>query len=161
MNSPRIVSMPAKKIIGMKATTSISDYAAPRLWPQFKPRKKEIGNLINKEDYSIQLYKKVFSFSEFTSQTEFEYWVGAEVSDTSVVPDGMEVLEIPEGKYAVFIHKGPVTEFRKTLHHIYQEWLPDSGYELEHRPHFEILGEKYLGVHHPDSEEEVWVPIKA
>ncbi|TQE66329.1 GyrI-like domain-containing protein [Leptospira noguchii] len=43
-------------------------------------------------------------------------------------------------------------------HHIFQEWLPNSGYKLEHRPHFELLGSKYKN-NDPTSEEEVWIPI--
>ena len=32
-------------------------------------------------------------------------------------------------------------------------------YTLDDRPHFEILGEKYKN-QDPDSEEELWIPIK-
>jgi AraC family transcriptional regulator len=37
--------------------------------------------------------------------------------------------------------------------------LPDSQYLLDKRPHFEILGKKYKH-NHPNSQEEVWIPIK-
>ncbi len=37
--------------------------------------------------------------------------------------------------------------------------LPNSEYELENRPHFEVLGEKYKN-NDPNSEEEIWIPIK-
>ncbi|MFM9945765.1 MAG: GyrI-like domain-containing protein, partial [Bacteroidia bacterium] len=42
---------------------------------------------------------------------------------------------------------------------IYGTWIPNSEYNLDNRPHFEILGEKYKN-NHPDSEEEIWIPIK-
>jgi AraC family transcriptional regulator len=32
-------------------------------------------------------------------------------------------------------------------------------YELDDRPHFEILGDKYKN-NDPNSEEEIWIPIK-
>ena len=34
-----------------------------------------------------------------------------------------------------------------------------SEYEFDNRPQFEILGEKYKN-NAPDSEEEIWIPIK-
>jgi len=37
--------------------------------------------------------------------------------------------------------------------------LPNSDYELDNRPHFEILGKKYKN-NSADSEEEIWIPVK-
>jgi AraC family transcriptional regulator len=37
--------------------------------------------------------------------------------------------------------------------------MRDSAYDLDNRPHFEILGEKYKN-ESPDSEEELWIPVK-
>jgi AraC family transcriptional regulator len=34
-----------------------------------------------------------------------------------------------------------------------------SGYEIDARPHFEILGSKYVNAD-AESEEEIWIPIK-
>ena len=36
-------------------------------------------------------------------------------------------------------------------------WIAKSDYNLDDRPHFEVLGEKYINA---DSEEEIWIPIK-
>jgi AraC family transcriptional regulator len=37
--------------------------------------------------------------------------------------------------------------------------LPNLGYTLDDRAHFEVLGEKYKN-NDPLSEEEIWIPIK-
>jgi AraC family transcriptional regulator len=37
--------------------------------------------------------------------------------------------------------------------------LPNSAYELDDREHFELLGEKYKN-NDPNSEEEIWIPIR-
>ncbi|WP_371811654.1 GyrI-like domain-containing protein [Flavobacterium sp. M31R6] len=42
---------------------------------------------------------------------------------------------------------------------MFRTWIPNSKYDLDHRPHFEILGAKYKK-DDPNSEEEIWVPIK-
>ena len=71
----------------------------------------------------------------------------------------LKMLNLKGGMYAVFIHKGLPSEFKKTMDYIFLEWMPDSDYKLDHRPQFEVLGEKYKN-NHPDSEEEVWIPIQ-
>lgn len=71
----------------------------------------------------------------------------------------METLTLTGGKYAVFIHKGTPAEFPLTAAYIYRSWLPDSGYELEEREHFEVMGPKYLP-NDPNAEEEIWFPVK-
>ena len=71
----------------------------------------------------------------------------------------METYILPGGLYAVFLHKGAATTGPKTFQYIFGTWLPESDYSLDIRPHFEILGEKYKN-DDPDSEEEIWIPIK-
>jgi AraC family transcriptional regulator len=43
--------------------------------------------------------------------------------------------------------------------YIFTRWLPASGYQLDNRPHFEILGDKYKN-NDPESEEEIWIPVR-
>ncbi|RYE38364.1 MAG: GyrI-like domain-containing protein, partial [Sphingobacteriales bacterium] len=42
---------------------------------------------------------------------------------------------------------------------IFTEWLPNSAYELDDRPHFELLGSKYKN-DDAESEEEIFVPVR-
>jgi AraC family transcriptional regulator len=65
-----------------------------------------------------------------------------------------------EGLYAIFLHKGPASQGLKTYNYIFLNWLPESGYVLDDRPHFAIMGPKYLH-EDPASEEEIWIPVKA
>ena len=61
--------------------------------------------------------------------------------------------------YAVFQYKGDQSNAPAFFNAIYSEWLPTSYYELDWRPQFEILGEKYK-TNDPNSEEEIWIPVK-
>ncbi len=70
----------------------------------------------------------------------------------------METFCIPEGQYAVFHYKGSSAD-SSIFQYIFGEWLPKSGYELDDRPHFEILGAQYKN-NDPESEEEIWIPVK-
>ena len=76
-----------------------------------------------------------------------------------LVPEGMEALELPGGRYAVFYYKGNPANGDAVFKYIFMEWLPASGYVLDDRPHFEVLGPKYQNGS-DDSEEEIWIPIK-
>ncbi len=50
-------------------------------------------------------------------------------------------------------------EDEPTLRESVAKKLRRSGYEMDTRPHFEILGAQYKN-NDPDSEEDIYVPIK-
>ncbi len=155
---PRIDVISEKKIIGMKIIMSFADNKTVHLWRSFMPRLKEIKNNIGSDLYSIEVYNPSF-FRSFNPKAEFEEWAGIEVTDFENVPVGMHPITIPEGIYAVFVHKGPASAGMKTYQYIFETWLPNSVYLLDDRPHFALMGEKYKHEEH-DSEEEIWIPIK-
>jgi AraC family transcriptional regulator len=108
--------------------------------------------------YSLQVYDDRY-FHPFNPENKFEKWAALEVADFSVIPEGMKLFELPAGLYAVFLHVGPASAGPTTFRSIYGTWLPNSNYELDARPHFEVLGEKYKN-EDPASEEEIWIPIR-
>ena len=95
----------------------------------------------------------------FSPTTVFEKWAVVQVLAHDSVPDGMESYTLPGGQYAVFIHNGPASAAPKTMQHIFGTWLPDSGYELDDREHFEILPDGY-DPFDQHAHEEVWIPIR-
>ena len=147
-----------KKLVGMKMAMSFSDNKTSMLWRGFMLRRKEIINNIGTSLYSIQLYAPHF-FSNFNPEAEFEKWAAIEVTDFESIPDQMESFKLERGLYAVFIYHGAASDAADTFMYILGEWLPSSDYDLDNRPHFEILGEKYKN-ESTDSEEEIWIPIK-
>lgn len=160
MDAPRIIEISSKRLIGMSLDMSLSDNRTGYLWGRFMPRRREIEFVQNDNLYSVQVYDQDFLEGNFTPQTTFQKWAAVEVAAKATIPEGMEELVIPEGRFAVFIHRGPANTFPKTAEFIYGQWLPSSGYQLANKPHFEVMDKGYLGPEHPDSEEEVWVPIQ-
>ncbi|GAB3935332.1 hypothetical protein GCM10028827_36790 [Mucilaginibacter myungsuensis] len=122
------------------------------------PERKIIPDIIGTELYSMEVYPKDFH-AAFDATREFEKWAAVEVSNGTAAPEGMTILITPAGQYAVFLHKGPASDGPKTYGYIFGEWLPKSGYQLDNRPHFAVMGEKYKN-DDPASEEEIWIPIK-
>lgn len=156
---PRIEEISEKKLIGNRLVMSLSEDRTKELWRGFMTRRKEIGNPVTTDLISMQVYDRLLSFSEFNDTTQFEKWAVVEVEDYKDLPSDMESYTLLGGLYAVFVHKGLPSDFPKMAQYIYGEWLPKSDYELDHREHFEVLGDKYRN-NDPSSEEEIWVPIK-
>lgn len=153
---PTIKIFPSTKFIGKNLSFTYADYRAFELWSSFMPRRKEVLNPIGTELYNIQVNPENFDFSP---TIPFVKWAAVAVSNFDFVPEGMEVIEISQGLYAVFNYKGDQSNAAAFFNSIYTEWLPASGYELGTHPQFEILGEKYNNMN-PNSEEEIWIPIK-
>ncbi|WP_422354657.1 GyrI-like domain-containing protein [Roseivirga pacifica] len=154
----RIETMPETKFVGQKALMSLTDNKTVAIWRNFMPKRSEIQNQLGTELYSIEVYSSVY-FKGFDPAKRFEKWAAVAVESLDGQPEEMHHLVIPEGKYAVFAYKGSSAEAGKAYQYIFREWLPSSEYELDHRPHFAVMGEKYKN-NDPESEEELWVPVK-
>jgi AraC family transcriptional regulator len=155
---PGIEILTEKKLVGKHIEMSFSNNKTGELWRSFMPKRREIGNPIGTELYSIEVYGNHF-FSNFNLETEFEKWAAVEVTDFETVPEEMETITLPCGLYAVFLHKGAAIEGPETYQYIFETWLPESDFILDYRPHFAVMGEKYKN-EDPDSEEEIWIPIR-
>ncbi len=129
------------------------------LWRSFMPERNSIKHGVSTDLFSLQVYEAAHDFTFLNPAAEFENWAAKEVSDFADVPAGMEAFTLSGGLYAVFLHKGAAATGPETFRYIFGSWLPHSGYELDNRPHFEILGPKYKN-NDPASEEDIWIPIR-
>ncbi len=154
-----IKTIDPKYLVGMHMTMSLSDNKTPELWQKFMPRRAQVGNKKSSDFISMQVFEE-HEKNLFSPSTMFEKWAVVEVADNKNVPDGMESYILSGGLYAVFIHNGPVTAFPKTMRYIFENWLPESEYELDNREHFEVLPKTYQPMD-PKAWEKVWIPIKA
>lgn len=123
-----IIQVEKKLIVGMKIEMSLSENKTKRLWKNFTPSR------------------------------HFTKWAGVEVVGRTTLPDGLEEMEIPAGLYGCFLYKGLPSSAGPFYQSIFQDWLPKSGYQLDRRPHFEIMGDKYK-IDDPNSEELVYIPM--
>ncbi|WP_319800565.1 MULTISPECIES: GyrI-like domain-containing protein [unclassified Flavobacterium] len=155
---PIIKNLTPTQLVGMRLKMSLSDNKTFLLWNSFMPRRKEIKNSISTDLYSMQVYDASY-FDNFSLDAEFTKWAAVAVDDSASIPEGMEAYGLKGGDYAVFMHKGGPAEGAKVFDYIFQTWLPASDYVLDQREHFELLGSKYKN-NDPDSEEEIWIPVK-
>ena len=153
---PRVENLSKKKLVGERLTMSLTNNKTSDLWQTFMPRRREINNTVTSEMISMQVYHEPLRLGDLNQ--EFEKWAAVEVYNFQNVPEKLDTFTLNEGLYAVFHYKGLNTD-NSIFIYIFGTWLPNSDYLLDDRPHFEILGEKYKNGD-PNSEEEIWIPIK-
>ena len=153
---PRIELLNKKKLVGKRLEMSFADYKIAELWQSFMPLKKAITNNVSNDLISMVIYQPTH-FVDFNVTNQFVRWATVEVADFDSVPPNMETFTLKGGLYAVFEYKG-LNRDHSIFQYILNTWLPQSGYVLDNRPHFEVLGERYKN-NDPASEEEIWVPI--
>lgn len=158
MDEPRIVNVPARTVVGMRRRMTLSDDRTFELWRGFRPRICEIESRVGNYSISIQVFDGGKPYENLGPDIEFERWAAVEVSGVQAIPDGMESRTLASGEYAIFIHRGLPAMFFNTFQFIFGDWFPRSGFELDRRDSFEILGEKY-DPFDINSEEEIWMPI--
>jgi AraC family transcriptional regulator len=158
LSDPKIEILKEKILAGKSKRMSLTNNTTGELWSSFMKEKSLLPGLSEKKKFSLQIYPPDY-FEAFDPSAEFVKWAAIEVSSKEDVPPVLELMKLPGGKYSVFHYKGSNVHAPKVFQYILQQWLPSSGYKLDDRPHFEILGDKYKNGQ-DDSEEEIWIPVK-
>jgi AraC family transcriptional regulator len=155
----RFETIAEKHLVGFSDRFSMNDQRIPQLWQKLMPRRGEIQGVLSSDLFSIEEYDDLSFFQAFNPTKEFKKWAAVEVDHTADNPDDFERLSIPSGDYVVFTFVGPPSEAFKAYSFVFQSWIPSSGFDVDLRPHFAIMGAKYK-LNDNSSEEEIWIPIK-
>jgi AraC family transcriptional regulator len=154
----RIEEIKPKKLAGLKIVMTIANDQTFKLWSTFMPIRKNIPYPVGKELYSVKIYDPAY-FTGYFPDREFEKWAAVEVEGFACIPPEFRTLTLPGGKYAVFRYRGTSADAGEAFRFIYLDWIGKSGYILDDRPHFDLLGEKYKK-DDPGSEEDIYIPVK-
>ena len=101
--------------------TETSEKEIPKFWDEY---------------YANEEYRKIPGYlgvcaQQKTDGDEFLYGIGCKASDIEGVPEGFEIMHLPEYTWAVFKCVGPMPKAIQNMwEKIYKEWLPVSDYEL-------------------------------
>ena len=129
--TPKIKTISARRMIYAQGQGSYFE-SYKKAWPQvcayalehhlFGPKNEYIG--IGLDDPSL------------TETENIRYNACITIGQESI-PEGsddqIKVLEIPEGKYAIFTHRGPYEELKNSYHYIYGQWLAESKVKLRNQ----------------------------
>jgi AraC family transcriptional regulator len=153
--SPVIITLSPKLLVGHCMEMSLIEDHTSLLWEKFLPKQRNISPKVSNDFYSLQIYPKGF-FDSIQLHVPFMKWALIEVSKFENIPSELQTLVLEGGLYAIFNHKGTSTEI---FDYLYTDWIPSSIYQLDDRPHFEVLGKKYKNGDE-NSEEQIWIPLK-
>jgi AraC family transcriptional regulator len=156
---PKIVSREAVTVVGLEYVGKNEQREIPALWDIFWKRRQEVRD-------KTQPNVALGVCGEVREDGAFSYVAGFQVQQAKDIPEGMVVKQVPAAKYAVFTHRGPLSDVENDLDStyaaIYREWLPASGYEQADSPDFELYDERFVfgQPQQPQSEIDIYIPIR-
>ena len=151
---PKIVQIKEMRYVGMELDHNVHETAKghptiPNLWNDFMPRMAEVKNPA----------EKVLGVCGPVRKGGMSMYAAAvEVTDTANPPKGMVSGVIPAGKYAEFVHHGPIANFHETVSYIHNTWMPNAGYTDHDCSQIEVMA-KDADVDATDFEMKVLVPL--
>jgi predicted transcriptional regulator YdeE len=132
-----------------------------RLWARFaayaEQRRDQLADLV----VNPRIAYEVHIYNEETMTTGlFEVFVGAELAKEAQPPPDTLVKVLPAVQYAVFTLRGEEIVGDWPLA-IYQEWLPQSAYDMAHNFHIQYHDGSFKGFDRlSESSLDVYVPVK-
>jgi AraC family transcriptional regulator len=157
---PKIVKREAIRMIGIMYYGDNKNWEIPKIWEEFMPLMKKIPNCLPvQEAFGLCFYTESFSKNGL-----FYYLAALPVSSLEEIPMELVGKTLPASEYAVFTHKGPLAgktkNIKDTYAYAYGTWLPNSPYMNPFAFDFEYYDERYKGNDNPESEIDVYIPIR-
>lgn len=159
---PEIIEKPAMTFVGVETpflhglSPETNNFKViPPLWDNLFHRASEIPNRVGKATYGI-IYGR--PESERSHPHELQYIAAVQVSSMSKLPEGMVSRTIPAGRFAMFIHRGPIAKIGETCREIYREWLPKSAWQHAEIADIELYDHRF-NCEGDDSEMEYWISV--
>ena len=140
---PKIITKNEMMLVGM--TSDGSDICG--LWAKFGEKERAIRHKIEGTTY------------EWHDWDARKCMVAAEVTQVESVPEGMSVMHLPAGQYAIFTHRLASGGY-EGLNSIMHEWLTTGPYEQVGDDSVQVFDERFKGGDKPDSEIDFWIPIR-
>jgi AraC family transcriptional regulator len=148
--APRLIQSGALLLFGLaQRCPGVGDPAIPALWNRFLPHlghvQGQVGNVA---------YGAIYNADD---SGNYDYICGVAVSEFPVHPAEFTRLRIPPQNYAVFEHRGHVSDIASTWKAIWEQGL--AGLQASDGPAFERYGEQFDGRTGLGG-VEIWVPVK-
>lgn len=151
LQAPRIVDSGRLRIAGLAERYAFDALGGiPALWERFVAQIAAIPNRVGEDTFGV--------CCSDDGDADLRYIAGVEVSRFDGVPAAFERIELPPRRYAVFIHRGHISDIRSTAHAIWSRGLQSAGLEPLDVPDFE----RYRDAFDPDTgygEVEIWVAV--
>lgn len=136
--TPRLLSMNQAICAGLREDIEMprDKERIPELWSRLQSSIPEIKNICGPA-------MGVVSGSAKSGCVNYAACV--QVADTNSLPKNLDIITVPAGDYAEFVHEGPVSELFRTCDNIYRSWFPGSGLLMGEGPMVEVYPENFRG----------------
>lgn len=152
---PRIEHKPAFTVVGMlEHVTPTTNHRIATLWGRFGSRMGEIAHKNEECAFGVCLDDG----QPPGSPLGFRYVAAVEVDAIENVPPGMIAVPVPAATYAVFTHRGHITQIGDTIKQLWGEWLPASKYHQVPGPDFEYYDARY-DPNTGNGEVDLYIPV--
>jgi AraC family transcriptional regulator len=149
---PRLVEGPAMTLGGLKVRYAYDGTAGiPAQWQRFNALEDEVPGRTGDAAYGVCMND---------DGTGFDYIACVEVRPSVAIGGELTRLSLAAETYAVFTHRGRITEMRATFDAIWNGWFPKSGRKMAEAPLFERYGPEF-DAHTGNGGFEIWIPLKA
>ena len=152
LSSPRFVKGNELLIFGLgQRCPRVGDSAIPSQWNSFLPHFGHIDGQIGNVAYGV-----VYNSDE---SGNYDYICGVAVREFPAHPAEFRRLRIPPQSYAVFEHRGHISEIASTWKAVWEYGLA-NGFQALDGPAFERYDERFDG-RTGVGDVEIWIPAKA
>ena len=136
--TPRLLSMNQAICAGLREDIEMprDKERIPELWSRLQSSIPEIKNICGPAMGVV---------SGSAKSGCVNYAACMQVADTNSLPQNLDIITVPAGDYAEFVHEGPVSELFRTCDNIYRSWFPGSGLLMGEGPMVEVYPENFRG----------------
>lgn len=158
---PKMVELPEIKVAGLRGETTLRDMRLKELWARANTLYPQIPNKTpNGRGFGICEACHENTLYTMNDDVMFTEVAGAEVDSFEGLTEPFVQKVIPGGRYAVFTHRGTLRMLRQTFAYIWGTWLLTTQEEMDGREDFELYDHRFLGYDHPDSEVDLYIPVR-
>jgi len=144
----QLIELKPTKVIGMVYRGANSKGEIPEMWNVFNVRFKDIKNPDLTKFYGLCY--------DFSMDGGMAYMAGLGVDTVEEIPNGMEVQEIPGGKYAVFTFTEHISKIGAFWDEIYKVGLKENNLEPLNSMTLELYDERFQ----LNGECDIYIPVK-
>jgi AraC family transcriptional regulator len=154
--SPELTQLPRLHLIGVSTYGTSAEGLFGQTWERLSLLQDRIRNCPNPQvAYGVNLYPP-----EFTDARKWNYLAAVQVSTLEDIPLSAFAVTLPPSLYAIFTVRGGLEEVPAVYRRAYNEWLPQSDYQLSHPFDFERYDERFHPDHPQDSLMEFCLPVR-
>jgi len=106
---------PARRLAGLSKRLNMRDShkECPILWEKFMPIMKELAPIAGEGSFGVSV--------NMDEKGDFDYWAAVAVTQDSIVPSGINCMDVKGGKYAQLVVTN-LANVSEAYQYIYTEW---------------------------------------